>query len=359
VDLGFDPRGLTIAPIGLQPALYPDREKATVYFQAIIDRVRLLPGVTSVGAVSSAPFAGANSGLVYVRPDRPVDARERAPDADYRAVTPGYFRTLGIRLIAGRDFSDQDRQGAPAVIIVSEALARAAWPGESAIGRELRIGDIVKGPAFTVVGVVSDARYQTLETPDIHPMMYFSALARPQPALMIIARTNTTTQYAAGLQEAMASVDSRIPPPTVMPMPQLLSEVLATRRFALVLLGIFGGTALVLAAVGIYGVMAYLVRQSLPEIGVRIALGAPPRALVQAIVGRAVTLGVMGVAVGLAGAWGLTRLLSVLLFEVEATDRATFAAVAVALVLVAAAASLIPAHRATKADPLVVLRGNG
>jgi predicted permease len=359
VELGFDPRGVSIAPIALPPALYPDREKATAYFQAVIDRVRRLRGVTSVGAVSSAPFAGANSGLVYVRTDRPVDARERAPDADYRAVTPGYFRALGIRLIAGRDFSDQDREGAPAAIIVSEALARAAWPGESALGRELRIGDIVKGPVFAVVGVVSDARYQTLETPDIHPMMYFSALARPQSALMIIARTNATAQFAAGLQEAMASVDSRIPPPTVMPMPQLLSEVVATRRFALVLLGIFGGTALVLAAVGIYGVMAYLVRQTLPEIGVRIALGAPPRALVQAIVGRAVKLGVMGVAVGLAGAWGLTRLLSVLLFEVEATDRATFAAVAVLLVVVAAAASLIPARRATKADPLVVLRGNG
>jgi putative ABC transport system permease protein len=206
---------------------------------------------------------------------------------------------------------------------------------------------------------VSDARYQSLETPDVRPMVYFSYLARPEPAMAIVARGTGQAGFGPELRDAIATIDSRIPPPTVSMMTDLLREVMATRTFALMLFGVFAGTALVLAAVGIYGVLAYLVRQSLPEIGIRIALGAPLGGLVAGVVGGALKLAVAGVAIGLVGAWALTGVLSALLFEVAARDRATFVVVSVLLVVVAALASLAPARRATRADPLTVLRGNG
>ena len=177
--------------------------------------------------------------------------------------------------------------------------------------------------------------------------------------MAIVARGTGQAGLGAELRDAIAAIDSRIPPPTVSMMTDLVGEVMATRRFALMLFGVFAATALVLAAVGIYGVMVYLVRQRLPELGIRIALGAPLGGLVLAVVGRAVRLATAGVAIGLVGAWALTGVLSALLFEVAATDRVTFVGVSVLLVVVAALASLAPARRATRADPLTVLRGDG
>jgi putative ABC transport system permease protein len=190
-------------------------------------------------------------------------------------------------------------------------------------------------------------------------MVYFSYLARPEAAMAIVARGAGQAGFGPELRDAIAAIDSRIPPPSVSMMTDLLREVTATREFALMLFGVFAATALVLAAVGIYGVMAYLVRQSLPELGIRIALGAPLAGLVAGVVGKALKLAVAGVAIGLVGAWALTGTLSALLFGVAATDRATFVGVSVLLVVVAALASLAPARRATRADPLTVLRGNG
>jgi ABC-type antimicrobial peptide transport system permease subunit len=266
---------------------------------------------------------------------------------------------MGIRLVAGRDFTEQDGDRAPSVVLVSETTAGRTWPAESAIGRQIRIGDPVKGPVFTVVGVVADARYQSLETPEVRPMMYFSALARPQPGMMIVVRGANTAAVATGVREAIAAVDSRIPTPTMRTMDDLLGLVTSTRRFALGLFAVFAVTSLLLAAVGIYGVMSYLVRQRMHELGIRLALGAPARVLLMSVVGRALRLTMVGVAVGLVGAWGLTRVLAALLFEVNATDRPTFAVVAVLLVIVAGVASLVPAYRATRADPLLALRGTG
>jgi predicted permease len=358
VDMGFDARGLAVVPVRLPEATYPDPERVTRYFGEALERVRQVPGVTSAAAVSFAPFAGNNPGLTYTPAERPLGAGERAPDADYRVITPGYIRTLGIRLVSGRDFTEQDRAGAPDVVLVSETMARQTWPSENPIGRQLRTGD-TQGRVYTVVGVVSDARYQSLETPDVRPMVYFSYLARPEPAMMIVVRGAGEARFGPDVRDAIAAIDSRIPPPTVSVMTDLLGEVMATRRFALMLFGVFAATALVLAAIGIYGVMAYLVRQSLPELGIRIALGAPLGGLVAGVLGRALRLAVAGVAIGLVGAWALTGVLSALLFEVAARDRATFVGVSVLLVVVAALASLAPARRATRADPLTVLRSNG
>ena len=356
VDMGFDARGLAVVPVRLPEATYPEPERAARYFGEALERVRQIPGITSAAAVSVAPFAGNNPGLIYTLPDRPLGAGERSPDADYRVITPGYIGTLGVRLVTGRDFSEQDRAGAPDVMLVSETMSRRTWPSENPVGRQVRTAD---ARVYTVIGVVSDVRYQSLETPDVRPMVYFSYLARPEPGMMIVTRETEQAGVGAELRDAIAAIDSRIPPPTVSMMTDLLGEVMATRRFALMLFGVFAVTALVLAAVGIYGVMAYLVRQSLPELGIRIALGAPLGGLVAGVVGRALRLAVAGVAIGLVGAWALTGVLSALLFEVAARDRATFVGVSVLLVVVAALASLAPARRATRADPLTVLRSNG
>jgi len=356
VDLGFVAAGLVAIPIRLPEESYADSARVGAFYEALLERVRRLPGVAGAAAVSSAPFAGPNSGNVFHPEGRPVPAADQVPDADYRVITPGYLRTLGIGLVRGRDFSSLDRLGAPATALISTTMARHHWPGVDAVGRRLRVGDPVSGTLYTIVGVVADVRYQSLETPQVRPMMYFSALAGPELAMTLVVRGGAGA-LEPGLREVTASLDPLLPPPSVNRMDELVGAALATPRFALTLFGVFAGAALFLAAIGIYGVMSYLVRQRTHELGVRIALGAPPRALVASVVGRALGLTLMGVAIGLAGAWGLTRLISSLLFGVSATDPATFAGIALLLTTVVLVASLLPARRAALADPLLALRG--
>jgi putative ABC transport system permease protein len=309
--------------------------------------------------VSSAPFAGPNTGLPFARADRPPSPDEPPPDADYRDVTPGYFRTLGIRLAGGRDFTARDVAGAPRVVVVSEALARRHWPGEDPVGRRVRVGDLVAGEPYTVVGVVGDVRYQSLETPEVRPMLYFAAAARPRPAMTMVVRGGDPAALAGGVRRALAARDPSLPAPAVTAMDELLGRATTTARFAVVLFGVFAALALALALVGIYGVMSYVVRLRTREMGIRAALGAPRRSLLAAVLGRGVRLAAAGVALGVPAAAWLSRWLSTLLFETRATDPWTYAGITLLLVLVAAGASLLPARRATRADPLVALRGEG
>ncbi|HEU4629252.1 MAG TPA: FtsX-like permease family protein, partial [Gemmatimonadaceae bacterium] len=271
----------------------------------------------------------------------------------------GYFRTIGLRLLRGRDFTAADGPDAPGTVLVSEAAVRRYWPDRDPIGTRIHVGDVVAGPVFTVVGVVADARYQSLDTPEPRPMLYFSALAQPPSSSMLVVRGPRAAALADPVRRAVTSLDPTLPPPTVASLEALVAQATATSRFALTLFAIFGGTALLLVAVGIYGMMAYLVRQRTHELGVRIALGARPTALAASVVWRALALALLGIGLGLVGAWGLTRSLSALLFGVSPTDPPTFAAIALLLALVAVLASLIPARRATRADPLAALRVDG
>ncbi len=357
VDVGFTPTNVAAVRLRLPESSYPDPERTGTFYAALLDRIRQLPGVTDAAGVSSAPFAGPNTGNVFVREDRPLLAREQAPDADYRVITPGYLRTLGIRLIRGRDVSAFDRKGAPEVVLISELMARRYWPGEDPLGRRIRVGDIVKGPVFTIVGVVADVRYMSRESPEVRPMMYFSALARPPRSMTVVVRTTGAAASATAIREAVASFDPALPPPTLNSMDELMGEAMATPRFAFVLFAIFAGAALVLAAVGVYGVMSYLVRQRTHEFGVRSALGASPGTLVRSVVGGALRLTLAGVALGLAGAWLLTQSITSLLFEVSATDPLTFVGIALLLTAIGVLASALPARRAARADPLLALRG--
>ena len=356
VDVGFKPSGVVIVPVAVPETAYPDAERAWSFYAALLERVSRTPGVTQVAAVSSAPFAGPNTGTVFLPEGQPIPTNERPADADLRVITPGYLRTLGIPLVRGRDFSALDRKGSGDVLLINEAMVRRYWPNQDPLGRRIRVGDPAKGTLYTIVGVVGDVRYQSLESPEIRPMMYMSALARPRATMTIVVRATDAATLTPSVRRAIAALDPALPPATLYPMDELIAETLATSRFASVLLTIFSGTALVLAAIGIYGVMSYLVRQRTHELGIRVALGAQARALVTGVVWGAVRLAAIGVVIGLAGAWAVSRWLESLLFEVSATDPGTYIGIAMLLLIVAAVASLLPARRAARADPLVALR---
>ena len=357
VDIGFRPAGVAAAPMRLPDATYPTPGRVAQFYAAFLQRATRLPGVTSAALVSSPPFMGPNASNVYLPVGAPADVRTNAPDADYRAITPGYLRVIGIPLRAGRDFADTDGPGAPEVMLVSETFARRTWPGTNPLGRTIRVGDIIKGPVFTVVGVVGDARYYDLLQPETRPMMYFSSLARPQRAMTLVARGDAG-RIAGELRAAVGGLDSRLPALTATPLSDAVDQATATTRFAVVLFGLFAGIALILAVVGIYGVLSYLVRQRTHELGIRIALGAPGSVVVGSVVGEAMRLTLAGVASGMAGAWALSRTLSALLFGVTVHDGATFAAVAGLLTAASLLGSLLPARRATRADPLRALRAD-
>jgi predicted permease len=364
VDVGFDPSGIQIVNVRLPRAQYPTPERATQLLAALLERSRRIPGVDRAALVSSAPFAGPNSGMVFTVPEHPPAPGDPAPDADYRAVSPGYFRTLRIGLIRGRDFSDADRAGAPEVAIVSESAARSYWRDVDPIGRQLQVGGGTTGLRYTIVGLVRDARYLGLDNPDVRPMIYFSAsdsvVSRNLGgAMAVVAHSTDAATFATQLRDAMRELDPQLPFGAVSSMQELVHRALATQRFAFVLFGIFALTALLIAAIGIYGVLSYLVRQRTHEMGIRAALGASSGALVGSVVRGAMRFVVPGIVIGVVGALLLTRLIANLLFGISPTDVATFAGVSLLLALTAALASFVPARRATKADPMLALRSEG
>jgi putative ABC transport system permease protein len=358
VETGFDPGGMIVAPFRLPESSYPEPTHTSAFYTSLLERIRAVPGVRAAAAVSGAPFAGASTGNVFARVDRPPVDRQSAPDADYRVITPGYLATMGIRMVRGSDFTAEHGANAPPVAVISETMARLIWPNEDPIGGRLRMGDLVEGPVITVIGVAADARYQSLETPEARPMMYFSSAQRPQRSMTLVLRTTDPASVSPGIRRQVAALDPTLPPPPVRILDDLVREAFAPRRFALVLFGIFGGVATLLAGVGIYGVMAFLVRQRTHELGIRVALGAPQGRLMRLVVGRAMQMTIAGVALGLLGAWMLTRSLDTLLFGISATDATTFAAVTALVVAIGFVASVVPARRAMKADPMEALRAD-
>jgi predicted permease len=359
VELGFDPTGLEVAAVRLPPDRYPDRERLPGFYDGLLERVAAIPGVTGASLVSSAPFGGPNSGNIFVRTDRALPEQGYAPDTDYRVITPGYLRLLRIPIVRGRDLAPTDVAGGERVVLVSETVVRQYWPDDDPLGDRVRFGDIVSGPEFTIVGIVGDARYQSLETPETRPMMYFASPQRPENGMTIVVRSTDAAATGTGIRAAVAAMDPKLAPSPPRRLDDLVATALATRRFALVLFVVFAASATVLAAVGVYGVMAYLVRQRTRELGIRIALGASPRRLMASVVWRALQLTLAGVVLGTFAAIPLTRALDTLLFETNATDRTTFVLVGALIVAVGALAGFIPARRATRTDPLEVLRAEG
>ncbi len=358
LDPGFNSDHLLTAKVALSETKYPTKEKRAAFFQEVVRRVQPLPGVQSVGVGNNLPFTYDGDSMpigVEGLPDPPPDQR---PDVVLRVVGPGYFRTMQIPLVKGRDFTEDDRDDEARVVVISEKTAARYWPGQDPIGKRIKPGSLSEdNPWRTVVGVVKDVRQNDFVAP-AKPQMYWSYhQVRDFPPNALVIRTNVAPlSLSAPVRDAIWSVDKDQPVSEIRAMSEIVSQAVARQRFSMLLLGLFAGLALLLAAVGIYGVMSYSVTQRRREIGIRMALGAQKSDVLGMILRQGLRLTVIGVAIGIAGALGLTRLMASLLFGVSATDPATFAAITIILAAVALLASYIPALRSMKVDPVIALR---
>ncbi|HEY3567304.1 MAG TPA: ABC transporter permease [Thermoanaerobaculia bacterium] len=360
VDPGFRPEGVLTLQVPISRMKYPDGAKRWAFLSQALDRLRALPGVTAAGTVSNLPLSGQEEidWLTVEGRPRPANSSE-IPLADLRQASPGYFEAMGIRLLRGRTFNGNDRAGAQGVAVVNETLARTYWPDANPIGKRIRFGDLdpKKKPSWlTVVGVVDDVRNSSLEgTP--RPQTY---LATPQDAYseqyVVLRVKGDPKDLIASARSAIWSVDRDQPVAEVRTMSKVVSQSVAGRRFNMVLLGAFAALALALAAVGIYGITAYSVAQRTREMGLRMALGARPGAVLGLVLREAGSLALAGLAAGLVLAFAATRVMASLLFGVGASDPLTFASVAATLALVALFAAWVPGRRATQVDPMVALR---
>jgi predicted permease len=335
-----------------------DEDRFVGFFDQTLTRLRALPGVTAAGATNMIPLDGNGTDrLIEIEGYVPRDPADM-PDAQNRQATPGWFSAMGIPLVRGRLIESPDDKQAPRVVVVNEAFAHRFFPNSDAIGRRIRLGKLTADfPWATIIGIVGDVRGFALEEPPIPTMYWPVAQIRATPALAIVVRTEgDPAALASAVRGVIAEIDPVQPIYDMQTLEQLVSKSLGQRRFTLSLMLLFGVIALVLSAVGIYGVMAFAVTQRTQEIGIRMALGARAIDVLKLIVASGMYLAAIGVILGLVGAFAITRLMASLLFGVSPTDVATFALVSVGLLVVALLACYLPARRATKVDPLIALR---
>ena len=352
---GFNPHHVVAMRLSLPATRYAKPESITSFFQRATDRLRALPGVESVGITYSLPMSTVAFAWEPITIDGYVPkAAQELIISNVRIVSPAYFNTMGIRLKQGRFFNEHDKAGEPETVIVDEALAQRFWPNEDPIGKRLQ-----RGKATTwrkVVGVISSSKeYSAENEPPITVYFPFEQYVA-RSMYFVIRTTPDPAGMTAAITREIQAVDPEMPVFDVGTMEQRLADSLARRRFSMLLLSVFAVIAVVLAAVGIYGVMAYAVSQRTHEIGIRMALGASPRDVLSLVLRQGLRLTLTGAATGLLAAFGLTRLLEKLLFGISATDPLTFAAITLALILVALLACYVPARRATKVDPMIALR---
>jgi predicted permease len=326
------------------------------YVGTLLERLGAVPGVQSAGAIHHLPLAGY---AWYANIE--LDGRTRAPGeapmrAGWRVIAGDYYRTMGIPLLRGRGFTAADTREAPPVAIVSDAFANAAWPGEDPIGKRFSAGNATRGGDVTVVGVVGGVRHVTLDAAPT-PELYRPMAQTPMAAVTITLRTaGDPLAFAGVVRQTVREIDATVPISDVRSLEQVMSASVARPRLIMALLMVFAGVGVVLGAVGVYGVIAYAVGERRREIGVRIALGAEPRTVAGSVVARGLMYAVIGVAIGLAGALALTRVMKSLLFGVSATDPVTFGVLSLFLIGVAVVASYVPARQAARTDPMVALR---
>ncbi|HKW57383.1 MAG TPA: ABC transporter permease [Candidatus Acidoferrum sp.] len=360
VDPGFEAYHLLTFQLHLPGAKYGTDQAAMEFFRQLLDRIRPLPGVRSVSMENFPPLTGLGAATDLRILSQPVQPRANLPVANVRVVGPDYFRTMGIPLHAGRTFNDQEEAEARHVVVVNQAFVDQYLRGANPLGQKTVIymkGDAAseKSPS-TIIGVVGDVRQMGLDSP-AQPTAYWPYPELVYSGMTIIARTaNDPLSLVSASRGAVKQLDSDLPISSVATMDQLLSNSLARARFTMLLLGIFAALALVLAAVGIYGVIAYSVSQRTQEFGIRMALGAQQGEVLRLVLSQGAKLTFAGIAIGVVAALALTRLMSSLLFGVSASDPLTFVGVALVLALVALAACYVPARRATRTDPMVALR---
>ena len=355
VDPGFNTDHVLALDVALPFAKYPRENQQAAFFRQALERIEALPGVVSAGSTLNLPLGGSNATTGVTPDDRPTPAPSDIPEIDYRLASANYFRTLGIPLRSGREFTDRDAPGSPDVVIVNESLARRFWPDEDAVGKRVTIREDPPTPCV-VVGVVGDVRHNRLDA-ESKPEIYLSYLQKPNDFMEIVVRTAADPSSMVGtLRREIAAVDKDQPIHNVKTMDQILAESVSQPNFNVLLLGVFAAVAVLLAAVGIYGVISFVVTQRTREVGIRIALGARRGDVMKLVMKQGMALAFGGVAIGLAASFALTRLLEGLLFGVGASDPSTFIAITLFLMLVAAVACYLPARRAAHVDPLTALR---
>jgi putative ABC transport system permease protein len=364
IDLGFRPGNLLTLELPLSPLKYAETGHQVVFMQQVLQRVRALPGVLAAGMTTNIPMQrGVTLDSVFEVEGRPPADPSNVPITAHRLVTPGYMQTLGVSLLKGRMLDESDQAGSLPVAVVSEEFVRESWPGEDPIGKRVRrVRTGVKGPWMTVVGVVAEVKEDRFWFRIDRPVWYlpYAQQTFPLPVsipLNLVVRTSgDPALIAKAVREAVHSMDPTQPVAGALPMVDSLSDVLVTERFSAIVMGALAGLGLLLAALGLYGVMAYTVSLRTGEIGLRMALGARPRDVFGLVLGRGIALALGGLAVGLGAAWALTRLLSSTLYQVDGADPAIFLAVALALGAIALLACYLPARRAARVDPMVALR---
>jgi putative ABC transport system permease protein len=355
-DAGFDTKGVLALDIPLSRETYKTPEQRTAAFQQLIARMKTIPGVRDASVVSNVPLTDFDVELSFqVEGRTPYKPGEEAV-ADYTVAGSDYFRTMDISLLRGRVFTDSDTANSPYVMVISNAFVKTYFPNEDAIGKRIVFDGEDKTP-HEIIGIVEDVRRNGLDV-DVQPEMYVSYMQKPERRLNLVIRS--TQQDASQLTQAaraeVKAFDAKQIIWRAQTLEQLLSTSVAPRRFNMLLLGIFAGVALVLAAVGLYGVMSYSVSWRTQEIGIRMALGASRTDVLRMVVRQGMTMTLIGLALGLIGVFALSRVMVGLLYGVSPTDPLTFTGVSVVLLIVALLACLIPARRATRVDPIVALR---
>lgn len=354
-DPGFDPKNLLTMHITLDGAAY--RGRAAEYYRRLIERLESLPGVVSAAAVTTLPMSdvGVDFDRPYWREGEP-EPGAGADKVDIRMATPGYFKTMGMALTRGRQFTDQDRRDTPAVIIVNESLAAKVWPNEDPVGKRLMI-DYNRGKyLYEVVGVTRGVSYYGLRSRP-QPELFIPHAQNAYLPMNIVVRTGPyPTQLIKVVKDELRAIDPAQPAHNLVTMEQFIARSLAPDRFSMRLLGLLSALALILAATGVYGVMSYSVNQRMREFGVRMAMGAQAVDVTRLVLKQGLNLTLIGVAVGVAAALALTRLMKTMLFGVSAHDPATFVTIILALAVVALLACYLPARRAARIDPMVALR---
>jgi putative ABC transport system permease protein len=353
VDKGFVPSSTVTTSIQLD-ARYNRPESRNAFFRDLVDKTSALPGVEAAAAINYLPLSGGESISLLVVEGHPFDEKTFFEE---RMITPRYFAAMGIPLLGGRVFIDDDASGRPLVAIVSRSFSRRYFPGQDAVGKSFHYpNSYPNATARTIVGVVGDVRQASLaDTPAMQ--IYTPLWQTGANAVSVVARTSLPPdRLASSLRTLVRDLDPAVAVADVRTMSQLVSEATAERRFQTMLLTAFGVVALFLSLVGLYALMAYSVQQRTAEIGIRMTLGAQPSSVMRLVLKQGSTLALAGIALGVGGAWGLTRFMTSLLFEVTPTDAPTFLGVALLFCAVALAACYVPARRATRVDPMVALR---
>jgi putative ABC transport system permease protein len=358
VDPGFDTKNLLTMNIVLPESKYDDVKKRTLFYDDLIHRVEALPGVKSAAVINSIPFVLQGDSFGISIEGRPEFAPDKRPEVTTRKVSSHYFETMGIRLLKGRQFVEQDRADTPSVAVISETMARRLWPNEDPIGKRIKPGSLQsKEPWIEIVGIVNDVKqFQLNAEPKVQMYLPHSQFEWFIPRHLVVKTDVNPLSIASTVRKTVWEIDRDQPVSNIHTMEDVLSESVTKQRFTMILLAVFAGLALVLAAVGIYGVMSYSISQRTHEIGIRMALGASTVDVLKLAMGQGLRLVLIGLGFGLVAALLLTRAMTSLLFGVRPTDPVTFVAVSAVLISVTLLASYVPARRATKVDPLIALR---